>query len=349
MLLGRKKALKFDEIGEFGFIETIKKECATTLKDVIKGIGDDCAVFGPYSGRVLLFTTDMLVEDIHFLKEKITPYQLGWKSIAVNLSDIAAMGGRPLILLISLAIPAEMDVELIQDLYKGMKDICKHYEVTIAGGDTVASPDKLVINVSLIGDAKENEVLYRSGARPGDSIYLTGNVGDSFAGLTILKKEISLSKSIASHFITIHNEPKPLIETGMAVATSRLANAMIDVSDGLLSDLGHICKESGVGAMLFKSKIPISSELKLLASHVKFDPLDFALSGGEDYLLLLTVPEVNIKDFEIVGKDKGLLPLYLIGKIVEGKGITMVTDDDSLEEIDSKGFNHFSPSLLTNS
>ena len=334
--------MKFDEIGEFGFIETIKEACTTNSRNVIKGIGDDCAIFGPYSGRVLLFTTDMLVEDIHFLKAKITPYQLGRKSIAVNLSDIAAMGGRPLILLISLAIPTEIDVELIQDIYKGMRDICTHYGVTIAGGDTVASPDKLVINVSLIGDAKENEVLYRSGAGPGDGIYSTGNAGDSFAGLTILKGEITLPKSIASHFITIHNEPKPLIETGMAVAASRLASAMIDVSDGLLSDLGHICKESGVGAKLFKDKIPISSELKQFASHVKFDPLKLALSGGEDYHLLITVPKGNIKDFEIMGKDKGLLPLYLIGEIVEGKDITMAADDGSLEKIESKGFDHFS-------
>ena len=338
--------MKFNEIGEFGFIESIKKECITTLKDIIKGIGDDCAVFGPYSGRVLLFTTDMLVEDIHFLKAKITPYQLGWKTIAVNLSDIAAMGGRPLFLLISLAIPAEMNIELIQDFYKGMKDICEHYEVNILGGDTVASPDKLVISVSLIGDAKENEVLYRSGARPGDSIYVTGNIGDSSAGLKILKNEISPPKSIASHFIKIHNEPKPLIKTGRIIAASRLASAMIDLSDGLLSDLGHICKESGVGAMLFKKKIPISSELKLLASRVKFNPIDLAFSGGEDYLLLLTVPKAKIKDFEILYKNKGSSPLYLIGEIREEKGVRMVNDDGSIEEISIRGFNHFSPSFL---
>ncbi len=338
--------MKFKEIGEFGFIESIKKECITTLKDIIKGIGDDCAVFGPYSGRVLLFTTDMLVEDIHFLKAKITPYQLGWKTIAVNLSDIAAMGGRPLFLLISLAIPAEMNVELIQDFYKGMKDICEHYEVNILGGDTVASPDKLVISVSLIGDAKENEVLYRSGARPGDRIYVTGNVGDSSAGLKILKNEISPPKSIASHFIKIHNEPKPLIKTGRIIAASRLASAMIDLSDGLLSDLGHICKESGVGAILFRSKIPLSSELKLLASRVKLNPIDLAFSGGEDYLLLLTVPEAKIKDFEILYKDKGSSPLYLIGEIREKKGVRMVNDDGSIEEISIRGFNHFSPSFL---
>lgn len=338
--------MKFNEIGEFGFIESIKKECITTLKDIIKGIGDDCAVFGPYSGRVLLFTTDMLVEDIHFLKAKITPYQLGWKTIAVNLSDIAAMGGRPLFLLISLAIPAEMNIELIQDFYKGMKDICEHYEVNILGGDTVASPDKLVISVSLIGDAKENEVLYRSGARPGDSIYVTGNIGDSSAGLKILKNEISPPKSIASHFIKLHNEPKPLIKTGRIIAASRLASAMIDLSDGLLSDLGHICKESGVGAMLFKKKIPISSELKLLASRVKFNPIDLAFSGGEDYLLLLTVPKAKIKDFEILYKNKGSSPLYLIGEIREEKGVRMVNDDGSIEEISIRGFNHFSPSFL---
>jgi thiamine-monophosphate kinase len=338
--------LKFDEIGEFGFIESIKKDCGITAKSIIKGVGDDCAVFGPYSGRVLLFTTDMLVEDIHFLKAKISPYQLGWKSIAVNLSDIAAMGGRPRALLVSLAIPPDTDVEFMQDLYKGMKAICTYYEVTIAGGDTVASPDKLVINVSLIGDAKEKEILYRSGARPGDSIYLTGAVGDSSAGLTLLKKEISSSKPIERYFIKIHNKPTPLIEAGMAIAASRLASAMIDVSDGLLSDLGHICKESGVGAMLFRNQIPLSSKLKLLASQMKINPLNFALSGGEDYLLLLTVPQGNIKDFEMLYNSKTLSPLYRIGEIRKGKGITMVNDDGSTEEIDIKGFNHFSPSFL---
>lgn len=333
--------MKFNEIGEFGFIESIKKECIASLKDVIKGIGDDCAVFGPYSGRVLLFTTDMLVEDIHFLMDKITPYQLGWKAIAVNLSDIAAMGGRPLFILLSLGIPVEMNVELIQDIYKGMKDICEHYRVNILGGDTVASPDKLIINISLIGDAKEKEVIYRSGARPGDKVYLTGNVGDSAAGLNILKNDISPPSSIGSHFIKVHNEPKPLIETGRIIATSGLASAMIDLSDGLLSDLWHICKESGVGAMLFRSKIPLSSELKLLASLADFNPLDIALSGGEDYLLLVTVPEEKIQDLELLFKDKKPSPLYLIGEIREKEGIGMVNDDGSIEEIVLRGFNHF--------
>jgi len=340
-ILQGTRALKFREIGEFGFIDSIKEQCVTSLKGVVKGIGDDCAVFGPYSGRVLLFTTDMLIEDIHFLRDRITPYQLGWKAIAVNLSDIAAMGGEPLYCLISLGIPVEMDVELIQDFYKGMKDICERYRVNIVGGDTVASPDKLTINVSLIGDAKEGEVLYRSGARPGDKIYLTGNVGDSSAGLKILKNEISPPRSMSSHFLKTHNEPKPLIETGRIVATSRLASSMIDLSDGLLSDLGHICEESRVGALLFGSKIPLSSELKLLASRANFNPLDLALSGGEDYLLLLTVPEANTHDLELLFEDNRPSPLYLIGEMTEEQGIRMVTEDGSVEELGPKGFNHF--------
>ena len=337
------RALKFREIGEFGFIESIKKDCIVSLKEVVKGIGDDCAVFGPYSGRLLLFTTDMLVEDIHFLRSSITPYQLGWKAVAVNLSDIAAMGGRPLFALISLAVPVETDVELVQGVYGGMKAICGRYSVNIVGGDTVASPDALVINVSLIGDVKEGEVLYRSGARPGDRIYITGTLGDSSAGLKILKKEISPPGSIGSYFVRTHNEPKPLVETGRAIATMGLATAMIDVSDGLLSDLRHICNESGVGASLFRGKIPLSSELKALASMADFNPLDLALSGGEDYVLLLTVSGAKTQDLERLSKDDIGSPLYLIGEIVDGIGIRMVNDDGSVEELGVRGFDHFSP------
>ena len=335
-------SLKFSDIGEFGFIESIKKELSGSSDKVIKGIGDDCAVLGPYSGRVLLFTTDMLVEDIHFLRDIITPYQLGWKSVAVNLSDIAAMGGRPVAILVSLGTPSDTDISFIQDLYRGIKDICEYYAVDIAGGDTVASPDKLIISISATGEAKENEVLYRSGARPGDRIYLTGSIGDSCAGLRILKKEISAPDSISSHFIKAHNQPTPLIETGRAIATSRLAGSMIDLSDGLLSDLGHICDESGVGAVIYRNKLPISAKMKQFSLKANLDPLDFALSGGEDYILLVTVPEKNIKDFELTLKGKNSSPPYLIGEVSKDKGIRMIYDDGSIKELEPKGFDHFS-------
>jgi thiamine-monophosphate kinase len=333
--------LKINEIGEFGLIESIKKDCITSLEGVVKGIGDDCAVFHSSSGRVLLLTTDMLVEDIHFLPNTISPYQLGRKAIAVNLSDIAAMGGTPLVTLISLAVPAQTEVEEIQELYRGMREICGLYSVNIVGGDTVASPDNLIINISLIGDANEQEVLYRSGARPGDKIYLTGTVGDSSAGLSILKQEISAHESLCGHFIKVHNEPEPLLKTGKVIGESRLATAMIDLSDGLLSDLGHICEESRVGALLSKDKIPLSQELKSLAAHTGLDPLDFALSGGEDYVLLVTVPSAKTQDFELAYKDRASSPLFLIGDIREEKGIRIMNENGSVQELVPQGFDHF--------
>lgn len=339
--------MKFSEIGEFGFIDSIKGQCDVSVKGVIKGIGDDCAVFSSTPGRVLLFTTDMLVEDIHFVIDRITFHQLGWKALAVNLSDIAAMGGRPLVALISLAIPVETEVEAIQELYIGMRDICEHHDLNIVGGDTVASPDKLIINISVIGDARENEVLYRSGASPGDKIYVTGYVGDSMAGLKILTNEITPSEGMGGYFIKAHNEPKPLVEAGRIIAASGLASAMIDVSDGLLSDLGHICEESGIGALLYAEKIPLSSELTLLAGGAGFNPLDLAILGGEDYQLLFTVPVENDQGIEKLFKEHDLTPPYPIGEIGQEPGIRMEKADKSIEELTPKGFNHFSSSSST--
>jgi thiamine-monophosphate kinase len=334
--------LKISEIGEFGFIDSIKGQFDFPVQGVIKGIGDDCAVLSSTPGRVLLFTTDMLIEDIHFMIDSITFYQLGRKAVAVNLSDIAAMGGRPLVALISLALPVEIEVEAIQELYRGVRGICDHYGLTIVGGDTVASPDKLAINISVMGDAREHEVLYRSGAHPGDTIYVTGYVGDSIAGLKILTNEITPLEQLGSYFIKAHNEPMPLLEAGRIIAASGLARAMIDLSDGLLSDLGHICEESRVGAVLFSEKIPLSSELTLLAEGAGFNPLDLALSGGEEYQLLFTVPPDNAQDIEKLFKKHDLAPPHPIGEIEEEQGLRMANENGSIEALTPKGFNHFS-------
>ncbi len=334
--------MKFNEIGEFGFIESVRKQCRTSPKNVIKGIGDDCAVFRANPNRVFLFTTDMLVEDVHFLMDKITPYQLGWKAVAVNLSDIAAMGGIPLHALISIGIPVKTEVELIKDLYRGMNDICSHYNVNVLGGDTVASKDKLIINVSLLGDGEEHSVLYRHGASQGDKICLTGNVGDSSTGLKILKNEILVTGDRRKHFIKAHNEPWPLIETGRIIANSQLATTMIDLSDGLLSDLGHICEESKVGASIFKEQIPISKELRLLSSRGNFNPLESALSGGEDYILLFTVPEKNIHAIKQLSREKVIWPLFMIGEITKEEGIRLIDRNGKSTFIRPKGFDHFS-------
>ncbi len=334
--------MKFNEIGEFGFIEYLREEGIPFSKDIIKGIGDDCAVFGPYEGKVLLFTTDMLLEGIHFLGQKIDFYQLGGKAIAVNISDIAAMGGSPLYCIISVGFPGDSDVESIKEMYRGMKDTCGRYGVKILGGDTVKSPDRLVINVSMIGETEKGEVLYRSGAKPDERIYATGITGDSCAGVKALKNEISVPEHLRDYFIRKHNEPLPHVEAGRLVAGSRLASSMIDLSDGLISDLGHICGDSGVGALIFRESIPISWELRELASINHFDPVELAVSGGEDYVLLITVPEKNTRRLEQLFRDKGSLPLYMIGRTTRDRGIMMEDKDGSVEPANYRGFDHFS-------
>ena len=333
--------MKIGEFGEFRFIRSIMDDCHFSHKKIIKGIGDDCAVVGPYDGKVLLLTTDILIEDIHFILEKIKPEHLGEKSVAVNLSDIAAMGGTALHLLVSLALPRSMSVDTIHALYHGMKKICKHYQVNILGGDTSASPDRLMINVNVLGEAPENEVLYRHGAKAGDHIYLTGTIGDSAAGLKLVRGEFSGPESVVSPLMHAHNRPLPLLEAGRMIARSGLASAMIDLSDGLLSDLRHICEASKVGARLFITDLPLSEEIKALAQINNFDPYELALSGGEDYRLLTTVPKENAGSFEKMFNEDAPCPIFLTGKITEDKGIRVVRPDGVEERPESAGYDHF--------
>jgi len=337
----KKRNLKMEDIGEFEFIRSILGDCLCSHKKLIKGIGDDCAVIGPYEGKVLLITTDLLLEDVHFILGKGPPEHIGEKAVAVNLSDIAAMGGNALHLFVSLAIPKRMNVATIHSIYHGIKAMCRNYGVNILGGDTSASPDRLMINVAVIGDVFEKEVLYRSGARAGDGIYVTGTIGDSAAGLKLIKGEISAPEPLASTLKEVHNRPVPFLEAGRMIARSQLASAMIDLSDGLLSDLWHICETSGVGARLSHSAMPLSDELGSLAEINNFDPYDFAISGGEDYRLLITVPQKNVELFQKMFEKAVPCHIYYVGEIVENGGIEISRPDGTKEQLEVTGFDHF--------
>ena len=261
--------MKLKELGEFRFIDRITAGCLIRKEGVIKAIGDDCCVFRTPENRVTLLTTDMLVEDIHFLRNSITPHELGRKSLAVNISDIAAMGGIPGEAVISIAIPGTIEVEYLDQLYEGMKSMARQFDVNLLGGDTTSSPQHLVINVALMGWAAEDEVLYRSGAKAGDVIFLTGAVGTSAAGLDLI-----LSGKKFSHRETLleaHHNPLPQIKEGRIIAGLRVANSLIDVSDGVASDLGHICDESGVGAVLEESRIPVTDAFRAYCSEFSLD------------------------------------------------------------------------------
>ena len=329
------------EMGEFRFIRSIMDGCRFSGENILRGIGDDCAVIGPFGEKVLLVTTDLLVENVHFILEKIRLRDLGWKSAAVNLSDIAAMGGTARHLFLSLAIPRAMPVRTLHSLYQGIKEICRQYGVDILGGDTSASRGGLMISVTALGDAPPGEVLYRNGARPGDRIYVSGTLGDSAAGLKVIREEFSAPADASARLAEAHNLPVPCLAAGRLIARSRLASAMIDISDGLASDLGHVCEESGVGARVSLSAVPLSKELVSVCRQNGADPLDLAVSGGEDYRLLVTVPPKNGPAFERY-LEKEDIRFHEVGEITKGKGVVFISEDGARRTPDVSGFDHFS-------
>lgn len=333
-----------EDMGEFGFIRSIMKDCVCSRGDVLQGIGDDCAVIGPYGGKVLLITTDLLIEDVHFMTGKIAPHELGEKAVAVNLSDIAAMGGTPRHLFVSLAVPYFTGMDLLKSLYDGMKGMCRRYGVNLLGGDTSSSPRGIFINVTVVGEAAEDKVLYRKGAVPGDHICVTGTLGDSALGLKLLQGELSAPEKLRKMFIAAHNRPEPQLKKAGMIARSGLASSMIDISDGLVSDLHHICTAGHVGARIFQERLPLSREMRTLCRAKDIAPYPFVLSGGEDYQLLFTVPERHVDELNsLFTKNRVPVPAD-IGVITAMEGIICVGPDGSESHVPPKGFDHFRPS-----
>ena len=307
--------MKLSELGEFGLIARIREHFPAP--DGVTGIGDDCAVLPQHEGRQTLVSTDMLVEGTHFLTEDISPYDLGWKSAAVNLSDIAAMGGKPTATFLSLALPARLEVEWVDAFLRGFGDLCAKFDTPLLGGDTTASPDRICINVTVMGECAAGTALTRSGARVGDLVCVTGTLGDSAAGLRAILESAERDEDVQA-LIDRHYRPLPRVAEGMALAATPGVHAMMDLSDGLGSDLRHILDASfsrsgraaATGAKKIHSlrsemplrqhptdsvaaidpaAIPLSPVLQRVCKRLGWDPLELAASGGEDYELLFTV------------------------------------------------------------
>lgn len=312
------------ELGEFGLIEEIKQ--GIEVPQGYLGIGDDCAVMPQKSGMETLVSTDMLIEGTHFLMDDISAYRLGWKSAAVNISDIAAMGGRCTGSFLSFALPKGLSKEWTDEFFRGYKEISSLYGCPLLGGDTTSSPDRLCISVTVTGDAPAGKSVKRSNAAIGDLICVTGNLGDSGCGLKIILegsgRDADAEKLIARHYL-----PMPRVKEGMEIAAAG-ASAMMDISDGIGSDLRHIIEASGVGAEIDTSMIPLSNELKSKCAEYGWDPLELAISGGEDYELLFTISEENAKKIDFNH--------FVIGKIISGDKIIWRGS-----ERDYMGFRHF--------
>jgi thiamine-monophosphate kinase len=332
--------MKLKDIGEFGFIDRVSPLGLIRAEGVVKGIGDDCAVVSLEGSDYLLVTTDLMVERVHFMIDWTSPEVLGAKALAVNFSDIAACGGRPRDAFISLAIPDHLDVEWLDGFYMGMSDLARQYQVNILGGDTTKSKSDLIINLAVTGLVGRDEILLRNTANVNDVIALTGPTGESAAGCSILSNSPDLPDHIAQPLVRAHLSPRPHVREGRFLAQSHACTAAIDVSDGLGSDLAHLCKDSNLAAIIYEQDIPVGDNLIEAAHMMGMDPLEWVLNGGEDYVLLTAImPEMwsHVKEQAI---NKGF-NIIQIGKFVQGRGIQLVGDSGRSEELEPKGWDHF--------
>jgi thiamine-monophosphate kinase len=328
--------MKLSEIGEFGFIARIEAGAIVRPEEVLCGIGDDCAVTRGTAGRLRLVTTDLLVERVHFLRHAITARQLGAKALAVSLSDIAAMGGVPLEAYVSLAVPRDFPVEQLDELYAGLKGLAAETGVNLLGGDTTGSLSDLVLNVTLTGEVEEELVLYRSGACPGDTLFVTGPLGDSRAGLDAIQHGRVEESDAARELARRHHEPQAQLRAGRLIAASGLAHAMIDLSDGLAADLPHICDRSRVGAEIVEAQLPLSAELAAYASAHALDAPTLALSGGEDYVLLVAA-KTGLQ--EMLAQSG--IALFPIGRVLEPGRRELVRRSGERSPLVPGGWDHF--------
>ncbi|MBO7300574.1 MAG: thiamine-phosphate kinase [Tidjanibacter sp.] len=316
--------------GEFELIDFIRGHFSEVPQGVV-GIGDDCAIIGGECEE-WLFSTDLVMEGVHFLRTKSSPEDVGWKAAAVNLSDIAAMGGEPVATFLSIALPREARGEWAERFVEGYASISNHYGVPLLGGDTTSSLRDVAVNVGVLGKSPKGSALLRSGARVGDTIFVTGMLGDSGAGLRLLLGDHTPDDATA-YLTAKHNRPTPRIAEGIALRKSGKVGAMMDISDGIASDLRHILKASGVGAWVELRSLPLSPQLKEVCEREGWNAQELAISAGEDYELLLTAPE------ELA--DELSFPLYPIGKITEKVGEIEWYDGGKKVALDTKGFTHF--------
>jgi thiamine-monophosphate kinase len=333
--------MNLKEIGEFGFIKKISRGCLIRPDTIIKGIGDDAAAFMTEPDYLTLITTDLLVERIHFLRETISGFDLGHKSLAVNLSDIAAMGGTAREAFVSIAIPEDCQLDYLEQIYDGIKNLAARFDVNVLGGDTTGSRIDLIINIVVQGIVSREELLCRDAARPGDIIFTTGFLGDSRAGLHLILNKIAADTKSLRSLLNAHRVPEPHLREGRFLARQPGVHAAIDTSDGLSSDLGHIVVESRVGARLFADKIPVSQELRDFCARFDFDPIDYALTGGEDYNLLCTITSPSANQIANAFEKEFKRPLFKIGEITAEKQITLVYPDAKTKRITPGGWDHF--------
>ena len=314
--------MEIAELGEFGLIKHLTKDIKTVQKSTQKGVGDDCAVMN-FGTKKVLMTTDMLLEGIHFNLEYVPLKHLGYKAAVVNFSDIYAMNGTPTQITVSLGVSKRFTVEDIEALYSGIRLACERYGVDIVGGDTCSSMTGLTISITCLGEANAKDIVYRNGAKQNDLICVSGNLGTAYMGLQLLERERIVARADENAQLAfegreylLERQLKPEARRDMIAALKQAGikpTAMMDVSDGLSSELMHICSQSGVGCCIYEDKLPIDYQAAALAEEMNLNIVTCALNGGEDYELLFTC---SLEDYE---KLIPIEDLYIIGHITKAE------------------------------
>lgn len=345
-MLENKTRTELETLGEFGLIEHLTEHVELYNESTKKGIGDDAAVIHYENGKRTLISTDMLVEGVHFDLTYVPLKHLGYKAISVNLSDICAMNAMPKQITVSIAASSKFSVEAIEELYAGMLFACKKYNIDLIGGDTTSSTSGLIISITVIGEAEEKDITYRNGAKEKDLLCVSGDLGAAYMGLQVLEREKFVFKDnpnvqpdLEGNDYILERQLKPEPRTDIVELLKKLnikPTSMIDVSDGLASEILHICKQSDVGCELYEDKIPIDIQAYERAREFNLDPTVCALSGGEDYELLFTIP---MSEYD---KIKNVSQFTIIGHITpKVNGVNLIAKAGTSHPITAQGWNAF--------
>ena len=331
---------RVSDIGEFGLIERLKRMLPQPAS-VLVSAGDDAAVFRLPSGQIVVATCDMFMEGVHFEFAACSAWHVGWRAMTASLSDMAAMGCKPLFATISIGVSHDTLVDMVEQIYAGLTEAAQAHSVAIVGGDTVRSHGGFVLDVSLVGEPVGSRYLTRSGGRDGDAIVVTGYPGQSAAGLAILLSDRKPAGSGEEKLVRAHLEPQARVEQGLFLADSDFVGAAIDLSDGLAQDLGHICEMSELGGLIDLGNLPISPYLAEYCDRNSKNPAELCLSGGEDYELLLTVRKDCVEPLMAEWRDRFDIPATVIGHMTaEFRGVR-VRSGDSVAQRDPTGYDHF--------
>jgi thiamine-monophosphate kinase len=343
--MGREKQqTKISELGEFGLIDRLTKDIQLKNKSTVKGVGDDAAILD-YGNKQIVVSSDLLTEGIHFNLMYVPLKHLGYKAVIVNLSDVCAMNAIPKQIVVNIALSGKFSVEAVEELYSGIHEACEKYGVDLVGGDTTSSLTGLTISITVLGEVETENVVLRGGAKPNDLLCVTGDLGGAYMGLQLLERENEVYKvnqnmqpQLVGYDYILQRQLRPEVRMDIVLAFKKLnikPTSMIDISDGLSSEIHHLCKNSNLGCNLFEDKIPLDFQTKKMAEEMNINPLVAVLNGGEDYELLFTA---SITDYDKIKNDPDFTIIGHMNEVSEG--INLITTGGSSIPLMAQGWNH---------